>query len=353
MADQDPITTYLSTAPLSKAQKADLWDAFHNAPDADTLAVSLKPLGVPMPVKARLWDLKSSAAPETSGATPAQVMVNGQPMSVEDYNTTQQTPERGWMDTAKDVGAGFAKKAAKTVQFVADDVPQFFGGAGLSDYADLALGRPEGDSYQRVSEGARLTSTPQQIGGALETAVELAVPIKAAAGAIPTTAKAGRKFQEVMGAARNVPVDVNGPGQVALRINELAERGGSMPMAVRKFLNRVTDPNKPGMVYEEARDFASNISRLSANEFQRLTPVVAKEVATLRVALNKAVAEAASKAGKGEEYAQAMNEYARAMKLKNAVDAAVDGAKRGIPYATAAGVGYWLTTKVRQALGGE
>jgi hypothetical protein len=150
-----------------------------------------------------------------------------------------------------------------------------------------------------------------------------------------------------------VPVDVNGPGQVALRINELAERGGSMPMAVRKFLNRVTDPNKPGMVYEEARDFASNISRLSANEFQRLTPVVAKEVATLRVALNKAVAEAASKAGKGEEYAQAMNEYARAMKLKNAVDAAVDGAKRGIPYATAAGVGYWLTTKVRQALGGE
>jgi hypothetical protein len=36
-----------------------------------------------------------------------------------------------------------------------------------------------------------------------------------------------------------------------------------MPMAVRKFLNRITDPEKAQMNYEEARDFASNISRLS------------------------------------------------------------------------------------------
>src|SRR5207253_11041554 len=101
-------------------------------------------------------------------------------------------------------------------------------------------------------------------------------------------------------------------GEVALRIQQLADRGASMPQAVSKFLRRITDPEKAEMTYEEARDFASNISRLSANEFQRLSPVVAKEVAGLRVTLNRAVADAAGKAGKGQEYAQAMTEYARA-----------------------------------------
>ncbi len=147
-------------------------------------------------------------------------------------------------------------------------------------------------------------------------------------------------------------MDVSATGDVALRIMQLAERGGSMPMSVRKLLNRVTDPEKAPMAYAEARDFASNISRLSADEFGRLTPVVAKEVAALRVQLNQAVAQAAKQVGKMDEYASAMNEYAKAMRLRSAVETAVEGAKRGVPLATAAGVGYWLTDRVRKALGG-
>jgi hypothetical protein len=124
-------------------------------------------------------------------------------------------------------------------------------------------------------------------------------------------------------------------------------------MAVRKILNRMTDPNKPALNSQEARDFASNISRLSANEYGRLTPAVAREVAGLRVALNEAVAKAAQQAGKGAEYASAMKEYAQAMKIKGAIDAVAEGAKKGLPYATAAGAGTWLTLKLRQALSGE
>lgn len=197
------------------------------------------------------------------------------------------------------------------------------------------------------------SNTTQRIGGAAETVAEMAIPVTKAAEAVPSAARAGRAFQEVMGAAKHAAVDTNAPGEVALRIQQLADRGASMPMAVRKFLARITAPDKGEMTYEEARDFASAISRLSANEAQRLTPVVAREVANLRVTLNHAVAKAAEAAGKGPQYKAAMREYAQAMKVKDAVDAVVEGAKKGLPYATAAGAGTWLTMKLKNLLSAE
>lgn len=262
-------------------------------------------------------------------------------------------PQRTWGDTAKDVAAGFVKAAGRTVHTLGDEVPHFFGAAGLGDYLDLATGRPKGTTEQNAVAGLQSKNAAQTAGGLVETAAELALPVGKAAEAIPSTARAGAKFQEVMSAAKNVPVDVNAPGQVALRIQQMAEHGGSMPMAVNKFLRYVTDPDKPALTYEVARDFASNISRLSANEYQRLTPAIAREVANLRVTLNRAVADAAGKAGKGQQYAQAMNEYARAMKVRDTIDAVIEGAKRSAPYATAAGAGYWLTEKLKGLLSAE
>ena len=194
------------------------------------------------------------------------------------------------------------------------------------------------------------------IGGAIPTIAEMAIPVgsgaKAAVSAIPRAARAGRKFQEVMSAAKDIQIETKAVGDAALRIQQLAERGGSMPLAVRKILQRMTDPEKAPMAYEEARDFASNISRLSANEYGRLTPAVAREVANLRVALNEANAQAAKQAGKMPEYKAAMREYAQAMRIRGAVESAVKGAKQSLPYATAAGAGYWLTRELRGLLGG-
>ncbi len=228
----------------------------------------------------------------------------------------------------------------------------------VSDMAKMALPASVERAVSRMREATGLPpvaemvapgNAQQSTGKALETAAELAVPVggavKGARAALPSAARAGQKFQEVMGAAKSLPVSTDAAGQVALRISELAERGGSMPMAVRKLLNRITDPEKGALAYEEARDFASNISRLSANEFQRLTPAVAREVANLRVTLNKAIAETASKAGKGKEYASAMNEYAKAMRLRDLVDESIRGLKHAAPYATAAGAGAWLGAK--------
>lgn len=202
-----------------------------------------------------------------------------------------------------------------------------------------------------VAQPQNLSGT---IGGVLPVLGEMALPggapkaIKVASDAIPRTARAGEKFQSVMAAARDIPIETKAVGDVALRIQELAERGGSMPMSVRKLLNRMTDPNKAALTYEESRDFASNISRLSADDYKRLTPVVRREVAALSAELNLANARAAQKAGKGAEYKSAMREYAQAMKLKEMAQNAMKAGKKIAPWATAAGAAEYLTRDLRR-----
>lgn len=282
--------------------------------------------------------------------------------------TTEDGKARSWIDTAKDVAIGVGKGALHTALDAGElmgsipvpgvvDLPALLQGkpATLSRAVDTAYGQPgvSDAGFAAAREDTGYTNTPQRVGGALETVAELAVPVKAGVQAIPTTAKAGAKFQEVMGAAKGMSVDVAKPGNVALRIRELADRGASMPKAVSNFITRATDPKKGPLVYEEARDFASNISRLSVNEMKRLSPTVAREVAQLRVTLNEAIAETAKKAGKLAEYRAAMKEYAQAMRLRDAIGAVIQGAKKAAPYAGVSGAGYWLTKKIERMVTGE
>lgn len=283
--------------------------------------------------------------------------------SLADAPDVKTDPQRSWLDTAKDVAIGAGKGAAST----AANIGEMAVNAGMIPGATPALFNPvlRSPLFTKTDEATTATNTPQRIGKGLEAVAEMALPVgagaKAAVEAIPSTARAGAAFKDVMGAAKAIPINPEAPGQIALRIQQLADRGGgSMPRPVSQFLQRVTNPDKAPMAYEEARDFASGISRLSANEFQRMGPAVAREVAGLRVTLNKAVAEAASKAGKGAEYAQAMNEYAKAMKLKTAVDDVVGAAKKAVPYGLATGAvgaagagAYWLTKHISDLLGGD
>jgi hypothetical protein len=85
---------------------------------------------------------------------------------------------------------------------------------------------------------------------------------------------------------------------------------------VQTFVRRITDPSKGPLTFDEARDYYSNISRLSANEFSRLNPIVQREVGVMRHTLQKALTDAASMVGKADEYARGMTEYARAAKAQ-------------------------------------
>ena len=70
-----------------------------------------------------------------------------------------------------------------------------------------------------------------------------------------------------------------------------------MPKAVRNLL-QYTDRGER-ITFDVARDFSSNISRLSANEFQKLTPALQREIVQLRSALGDALQAGAEQAGKG------------------------------------------------------
>ncbi len=95
---------------------------------------------------------------------------------------------------------------------------------------------------------------------------------------------------------------------------QLGETGNYVPAVVRRFAQRVTDPKKAALTFEEARDYASTISKLSANEFGKLAPVVQLEVGAMRQALQTALTEAAGTVSKADEYTKGLREYARASK---------------------------------------
>ncbi len=56
----DPVAGILAKSPTLNKHRADAWDAFHDAADADDLATRLGSLDLPDSVKADLWDLKAT-----------------------------------------------------------------------------------------------------------------------------------------------------------------------------------------------------------------------------------------------------------------------------------------------------
>lgn len=304
------------------------YPVYANIPDAELAAKMIEKYPV---YRSQIAEAAPAAAPKTTGSG-LGVMESA-------------------FQTAKDFGAGALKGAAHTaldlgeamhaIPYVSTAVDTLYGTPGLSKGA-----------FEQARKDTAYTNTTQRVGGAAETVGELLVPVGEAAKAVPTAARAGAKFLSVAARANTLPVDVAEAGNIALRINQLAERGTTMPSPVRKFLLRITDPDKGQMTYEEGRDFATAIGKLSVNEAQRLTPVVAREVASLSAAINKMNAGAAIRAGKGAEYVQAMNQYAKAMRIRNTVHAALEGAKKAVPYATAGGATYYLTKQLQDLFTG-
>lgn len=249
-----------------------------------------------------------------------------------------------------DVGIGIAKGAANTLLDLAKLVQLIPGVGQATNAVGNAIGGAAGQmlygtkanpvsnetAMSEAAQHTKYTNTPQKVGGALETVAELAAPI----GKVPTTAKAGAKFEQVMAAAKDLPVDAEVPGNVALRIAELAQHGGGTnwgPAPVRQLIQYLTDPKKPQLTYKVAREFASNISRLSAKEMASIPPAMHRELQVLRVALNESIAQTAQKAGKGAEYKEAMREFAQAKRILENIDGALKGAKKYAPWMSAGG----------------
>lgn len=162
---------------------------------------------------------------------------------------------------------------------------------------------------------------------------------------IPSAARAGRTLEEIKSKAGDVPIDVSQVGNAALDAQHLAQAGGSLPKVVRDFLRRVTDPEKDPMTYSEARDFYSNATRVSNDEFNRLTPVMKRQLTIFKSALGDSIGQAAGTVGEGQNYVKALLEYHRASELsrlgKTAGKVVAGAAGLG-----AAGAGYGVAQKL-------
>lgn len=154
--------------------------------------------------------------------------------------------------------------------------------------------------------------------------------------AIPSTARAGQNFQQVMQGARNVPINTATEVEpIVQRAATLSQRGANAPKIVGD-LNKAIQAGPVN--YEAGRDFASNAGRLSIMDRMSTSPTMKAQVKMLAGALDSANREAAVSAGLGPQYDAAMTEYRHAKQLGNVGKivggaAALYAAKQLVPHA--------------------
>lgn len=206
------------------------------------------------------------------------------------------------------------------------------------------------DAVKRGSAAVDAGNIPEAFQSAGEM-YGMAKPVTEGIGAvadkvIPSTARAGLKFERVMNAAKDAPIDTSSAEDILSRAQELRQRGSTMPKVLNDFAkNRtaatgdfmgvpVTDP----MTYEVGRDFASNAGRLSARETMAANPQMQRQVAQFSNAMKTANRDAAASVGMGDLYDSAMKEYRQAKTLQDMGDVIKKWAGR----IALGGVGYEL-----------
>lgn len=272
----------------------------------------------------------------------------------------QPTEQKPQGDLLLGNAVGLAKGLGEGALSVINPMTYVHAAAWLASLPGQAMDamRDPGAAWQGVKDtvhALNTQTTAEDVGrtvGALATPGLLKSGVSAVSDAMPSAARAGQNFQSVMGAARDIPVNVSGDvADAALRAKELSAVS-TVPKPVANFIKVVDNADIQPLTYERARDYASALSRLSSQDYQTMNPVMARQVAQLSASLNKSVVEAAETAGKGAEYKAAMTEYRRAMQIRDAVNGAVEGVKKAVPAATTAGTGYWLTSRLIRLLGG-
>lgn len=95
-------------------------------------------------------------------------------------------------------------------------------------------------------------------------------------------------------------------------IKQLSDAGAKgTPRVASKLANPLNNVDEE-LYWDEARRFYSNISRLSANEYNSMNPQLQRAVGQLERVLNDVLNDTAAGVGKGDDYAQAMQFWGKA-----------------------------------------
>jgi hypothetical protein len=218
-------------------------------------------------------------------------------------------------DTLVGAGKGALQSVVNNVDLVQSVNPQRMAEKIAAPQMAQERDRQYEEKMKPLRDATVTHSTRQKVGYGLETAAEFLVPTGAAGNAARPAvrmAKAGQLIEEATQAAGHLPIDVTKVGNQAMRIEELAKRGGIMPKVVRDFLKRATDPTKEPITFSEARDFYNNASRLTRSEAAKLTAPLRRELVQFTRHMGDSLLKTAEQAGKGEQYARGIKNYKNA-----------------------------------------
>ncbi len=170
----------------------------------------------------------------------------------------------------------------------------------------LGAAIPGGKATEAMGVGQAIKASP---------AVEI---LKSLRNAIPSIKRAGAKFDTVMTAAKDVPIDTTKAEEILARAKELRSRGSTLPKVMNDFAkNRAAGGP---MTYEAGRDFASNAGALSTREITAMNAKMQRQVAQFSMAMKESNRAAAEQVGMGKLYDSAMKEYRQAKTIKEGAD---------------------------------
>jgi hypothetical protein len=231
-------------------------------------------------------------------------------------------------------------------------------GGTLARSALTGLGAGLGESTGQAVTGENPTD-PENMKAAGKTALltgGLSVPFEAAGPlmeSLPSAARAGKGFENVMSTSKNIPVDTGPVAEIVQEAQAFGKSGSTPPKVIRDFIKR-TATGEP-LTYEEARRFSINAGRLSAAERMRTDPSMNRLLAMFSKGMRNISESGAEAGGKGQEFREAMDEYHRAKQLEGVGDNLKGMAKKfakTIPYGAGMGAGGGLGYGLYRALSG-
>ncbi len=175
MADDtsDPVAVLLQSTKITQQHKADLWDAFYDAADADDLARRLSTMPVPRDLKAQLWDLKGEHVPgDGAAAAPSPASPMGPSVGAQVRQGVVDALRSGAglpFGITPDFATGVVKEAGRravTFGRVAHMVPG----------VDTVLGPIPDDAETQLGLDIDPTNRAQRAGQFVEQAAEYLVP---------------------------------------------------------------------------------------------------------------------------------------------------------------------------------
>lgn len=221
---------------------------------------------------------------------------------------------------------------AKDIRAMADSPDQADRpGATAAKLLDMVpfIGPAELKAADQSSSGDKLGALGTTIGASFPVAatalggLDDMAPGRARLGEIPSTTRAGMKFDQLKGRLSNQPVPLNASLQPLQSMAEYGEAGAQLPGPANKLLVRSQSPFP--LDYPEARRFQETLGQLSRADRDALNGSQGGNLKQLNKGLFSDIRDAADTQGLGSNYEDAMTEYRRGAQLKSFGKKAVVG----------------------------